>query len=258
VTGLHTERLGHGPRIVLVHGFTQTGRSWGALAEDLAADHEVVLVDGPGHGGSASVVADLVTGAELLGAAGGPGTYVGYSMGGRLALHLALAQPDLVPALVLIGATPGIEDPAVRAQRRAADEALAAGLERDGLDAFLAGWLAQPLFASLPAEAAALDDRRRNTVAGLASSLRSAGTGTQEPLWDRLGELHMPVLLLTGEHDERFGTIGRRMAAEIGDNATWATVPDAGHAAHLEQPGSVLTTLRAWLDAFSRRGPGRG
>jgi len=250
VTGLHAERLGHGPRIVLVHGFTQTGRSWGALAEDLAGDHEVVLVDAPGHGGSAEVAADLITGALLLGAAGGPGIYVGYSMGGRLALHLALARPDLVRALVLIGATPGIEEPATRAERRAADEALAVTLERDGLDAFLARWLAQPLFASLPDEAAALEDRRRNTAAGLASSLRSAGTGSQEPLWDRLGELPMPVLVLAGEHDDRFAAIGRRMAADIGAHATWAAVPDAGHAAHLEQPGATLTMLRTWLNAL--------
>ena len=181
MTGLHAERLGHGPRIVLVHGFTQTGRSWGAVAEDLAVDHEIVLVDAPGHGASASVAADLVTGALLLGEAGGPGVYVGYSMGGRLALHLALARPNLVHALVLIGATPGIEDPASRAERRAADETLAATLERDGLDAFLAGWLAQPLFASLPTEAAALDDaatRRRSTRRCTATTSRARSSTT--------------------------------------------------------------------------------
>jgi 2-succinyl-6-hydroxy-2,4-cyclohexadiene-1-carboxylate synthase len=134
-----------------------------------------------------------------------------------------------------------------RAARRTADEALAAALERDGLDAFLGQWLAQPLFASLSAEAADLDDRRRNTAAGLASSLRLAGTGTQEALWDRLGTLTMPVLVLAGERDDRFAALGRRMADAIGTNATFAVVPVAGHAAHLEEPRAFLALLRPWL-----------
>ena len=109
---LHAERSGAGaPRLVLVHGFTQTGRSWSTIAADLARDHEVVLVDAPGHGGSGAVDADLPAGAALLGQAGGRGVYVGYSMGGRLALHLALAEPALVDGLVLLGATAGIDDP---------------------------------------------------------------------------------------------------------------------------------------------------
>jgi 2-succinyl-6-hydroxy-2,4-cyclohexadiene-1-carboxylate synthase len=241
------EREGAGPRVVLVHGFTQTGRSWGVVADDLARDHEVVTVDAPGHGGSAGVAADLPSGAALLGAAGGEAVYVGYSMGGRLALHLALSRPDLVDGLVLLGATAGIEAMDERAARRTADEALAAALERDGLDAFLGQWLAQPLFASLSAEAADLDDRRRNTAAGLASSLRLAGTGTQEALWDRLGTLTMPVLVLAGERDDRFAALGRRMADAIGTNATFAVVPVAGHAAHLEEPRAFLALLRPWL-----------
>ena len=244
---LHTETLGVGPRIVLVHGFTQTGRSWATVATGLARDHEVVLVDAPGHGGSAAVRADLLEGAELLGQAGAVGTYVGYSMGGRLALHLALSRPQLVSCLVLIGATAGVEDDAARAARRDTDAALATALEREGLDAFLQQWLAQPLFASLPSRAAGLDDRRRNTVDGLAWSLRSCGTGAQQPLWDRLGSLAMPVLVMAGEHDERFTAIGRRMVQAMGDNATFVPVPGTGHAAHLEQPEVFVELLRAWL-----------
>ena len=256
MTALHTEHVGAGPRVVLVHGFTQTGRSWRIVADDLARDHEVVTVDAPGHGDSAGVTTDLPSGAALLGAAGGRAVYVGYSMGGRLALHLALARPDLVDGLVLLGATAGIEVEEQRTARRAADEALAADLERDGLDVFLDRWMAQPLFASLPPEAAGRDDRRRNTAADLASSLRLAGTGTQEPLWDRLETLAMPVLVVAGEHDERFAAIGRRMAIAIGPNATFAVVPDAGHAAHLEQPRAFGQLLREWL-ALRRPGPAR-
>jgi len=196
VTALHVERQGAGPRVVLVHGFTQTGRSWGPIATDLGHDHEVVLVDAPGHGGSAAVRAGLTAGAALLGAAGGRATYVGYSMGGRLALHLALDRPDDVEALVLLGATAGIEDEEERAARRRSDEVWAGELEREGIDLFLRRWLAQPLFAGLPAAAADLGDRRRNTVDGLASSLRLAGTGSQVPRWDELPRLRMPVLVL--------------------------------------------------------------
>ena len=174
-------------------------------------------------------------------------------MGGRLALHLALARPDLVQGLVLIGATAGIEDQPERAARRAADEQLAAELERDGVALFLERWLAQPLFASLPPEAAGLDDRLRNTAAGLASSLRLAGTGTQQPLWDQLAELSMPVLVVAGERDDKFSAVGSRIAEAIGPNATFALVPGAGHACHLEQPDEFLRVLRGWLLGVRRQ-----
>ncbi len=232
---------------MLLHGFTQTGASWAAVANDLAADHEVMGVDAAGHGSSADVRADLVDGARLLAAVGGRATYVGYSMGGRLALHLALARPELVERLVLLGATGGIDDDGERAARRAADEALAASIEADGVDAFLDRWLAQPLFAGLPHDPADRADRRTNSAAGLASSLRLAGTGTQAPLWDRVHELAMPVLVLAGERDAKFAALGRRLADAIGPNATLALVPGAGHAAHLERPAAFLSTLRPWL-----------
>ena len=254
---LHREIAGSGPRLVLVHGFTQTGRSWHVLAADLARDHEVVLVDAPGHGASAAVRADLGQGADLLGAAGGEAVYVGYSMGGRLALHLALARPDLVRGLILLGTTAGLADPAERAARRDTDEDLARRVEAEGVDPFLERWLAGPLFARLPRDRADLDDRRRNTAEGLASSLRLAGTGTQEPLWSRLPELAMPVLVLAGADDERFVAVGRRMAAAIGPNAAYTDVPGAGHAAHLEQPAAFVRIVRRWMDGQRPPGPRR-
>jgi 2-succinyl-6-hydroxy-2,4-cyclohexadiene-1-carboxylate synthase len=238
----------NGPRVVLVHGFTQTGSSWLPIAESLAADGwRLVLPDAPGHGGSTAVVADLPTGADLLGDAGGRAAYVGYSMGGRLCLHLALERPQLVDRLVLLGTTAGIEDDEERQARRVADEALAVELDRHGVARFLDRWLAGPLFATLPAEAAGRDDRLQNDPSGLASSLRLAGTGSQEDLWPRLHELAMPVALVAGGRDERFAAIGRRMATAIGANASFAVVPDAGHAAHLERPVAFSEWLRATL-----------
>ncbi|MBW3627615.1 MAG: alpha/beta fold hydrolase, partial [Actinobacteria bacterium] len=195
---LGTERRGQGPRMALVHGFTQTRRCWGPVADDLAADHEVVAVDAPGHGRSTQVRASLWEGAELLAGAGGDATYLGYSMGGRLCLHLALAAPERVRALVVVGATAGIDDPAQRAARRAEDEERARRLEAEGLEPFLERWLAQPLFAGMTEEVQCREERRENTVAGLAASLRLAGAGAQEPLWHRLEELAMPVLVIAG------------------------------------------------------------
>ncbi len=244
---LHSERSGRGPRLVLAHGFTQNLGCWGAIADDLATDHEVVRVDLPGHGRSGQVEADLPATAGLLGDVGGPATYLGYSLGGRVALHLALSRPQLVRGLVLIGATAGIDDPAERAARRRADEALADEVERTGVDPFLERWLAGPLFATLPPEAAFVDARRQSPATGLAASLRRAGTGTQEPLWDRLAALTMPVLVLAGALDDRFCALGRRLAEAIGATATFAAVPGAGHAAHLEQPSALLALLRPWL-----------
>lgn len=251
--------------VALVHGFTQTSASWNRFVPHLRAaldrlgsevTHPIVAVDAPGHGSRRDVQLDLVDGAEAIGAevmgSVGPAVYVGYSMGGRLALHLALARPDRLLGLVLIGATGGIDDPVERAARRRADGDLATSIERDGVDAFLDRWLAQPLFAGLEPAPDDLAARRTNTAAGLAASLRLAGTGSQEPLWDQLGRITVPTLILAGEHDQKFTELGERLAASIGD-ARLAVVPDAGHAAHLEAPGPTAETIAVWLtDTWSR------
>jgi len=255
VVGPEHERAdGRADRLVLVHGFTQTCGCWGPFVDDLGRDHELVLVDAPGHGGSTDVDADLPTGALLLGEAGGPATYLGYSMGGRLALHLALARPDLVRRLVLIGATGGIDDPDERAARRAADEALAHHIEAVGVGTFLDEWLAQPLFAGLTSAAACRDERLTNSASGLASSLRLAGTGTQEPLWDRLGAIDVPVLVLAGVDDAKFSAVAGRLGRAIGPNATVALVPRSGHSTQLENPADTASIIRRWLRAHPVEG----
>ncbi len=237
-----------GPRIVLVHGFTQTLRSWNELAACLATHRSVARVDLPGHGESAHVRLDFVETAAALGAVGGRAAYVGYSLGGRLCLRLALDRPDLVTALVLIGASPGLADPEERAARRDADEVLAATIEREGTAAFLERWLASPLFANLRPTAADLAARRANPPAGLAAALRSLGTGVQGPLWDRLGELRSPALLIAGAEDTKFAALAEEMAAAIGPHAAVALVAGAGHAAHLERPAEVAVLVERFLD----------
>ncbi len=245
---LNTVVEGSGPRVVLVHGFTQTLASWQPLAGRLRPRWQVVRVDLPGHGGSGVVRADLPGAAGLLGGAAGPGAYLGYSLGGRVCLRLALDRPDLVRALVLVGASPGIAGAGERAERRAADEVLARELERDGVAAFLDRWLAGPLFATLPAERAGRAERLGNSAAGLAAALRLLGTGTQEPLWARLPELAVPVLLVAGELDGKFAALAERMATTIGPRARVALVPRAGHAAHLEQPERFGDLVEPFLD----------
>lgn len=249
---LAVHRRGRGRRVVLVHGFTQTAAVWSVLDPWLDG-LEVVAVDAPGHGGSAAVACDLDDGAARLGRAGGRAVYVGYSMGGRLALHLALAEPSLVDALVLVGASPGIEDDTDRAERHAEDERRARRLESIGVDAFLEEWLRLPLFATLPSERARVEDRRVNTVAGLASSLRLAGAGAQRSRWGELSQLTMPVLYVAGEHDAAYRSIGERVVAAIGARARLEVVPGAGHAVHLERPEVVGPLVRRFVDASPPR-----
>ncbi|MFN8053377.1 MAG: alpha/beta fold hydrolase [Acidimicrobiales bacterium] len=236
--------------VVLLHGFGQTGRCWGPLAPALATDHEVTALDLPGHGAAGAIRADLWTTADLVADAiepDRPAALVGYSMGGRVALHVALAHPRSVRALVLVSATGGIDDDGERDARRAADDALAARVETIGVDAFVGEWLALPLFAGLPPEGRFEDERRSNSAAGLASSLRLAGTGTQEPLWDRLGELTMPVLIIAGQDDTKFAALAERLAAGIGAQATLAIVGGSGHTVHLEQPLLTADLVTTWL-----------
>lgn len=234
-------------RLVLVHGFTQTGRSWAPVIPLLGDRFAVVTPDLPGHGTRGNVEAGMDEAVRLLGEDGGQGTYVGYSMGGRVALRLALERPDLVERLVLVSASAGIEDDDDRAARRNADLELAAAVEEGGVDAFLEEWLAQPLFATLSPEHAGLDARRENTAAGLAAALRLLGQGSMEPLWMRLLDLRVPVLVVAGERDEQYCLQAVHLGGWMGEVATLALVPDAGHACHLEQPERFVELLLAFL-----------
>jgi len=252
---LASSGTGAGRRIVLVHGFTQTATSWRRVTGLLSSTYEVVTVDLPGHGeSSACRVEDLGAAAALVGEAGGRSVYVGYSLGGRCCLTLALTSPHLVEGLVLVGATAGMEDPAERAARRVADDALADRLDPpDGtpgiaVRAFLEQWLAGPLFAHLDAEQADVAARLANDGAGLAASLRTTGTGTQLPSWERLAELEMPVGLVTGELDVRFAEIAERMGRAIGDNATHVVVPGVGHAVPFEDPRAFASVVRGFVE----------
>jgi len=234
------------PDLVLLHGFTQTGRSWQAIGHALAGRYRSAAPDLPGHGDFAErrPASFVACDAYLRALTDAPFTLVGYSMGGRIALHGALAVGARVRRLVLVGASPGLADAAEREQRRVADAALADRIEAIGAEAFAREWAAQPLFAGMPRGIAdQIDtDRRRNTATGLAAALRGLGTGVMPPLWERLEELAMPVDLVVGERDEKFKAIAERMAERI-PAAQVHVIAAAGHVAHLEQPGALAELL---------------
>jgi 2-succinyl-6-hydroxy-2,4-cyclohexadiene-1-carboxylate synthase len=234
--------------VVLLHGFTHTGRSWDPVVAALGESYRALAPDIRGHGSASQrepVTLEAVLGdlAEL-----GPAgfTLVGYSMGGRLALHAALA-PALVARidrLVLIGASPGIAGPVERDARRAADDGLADEVEHMTIEQFAERWARTPVLAGQPpAVAAAVHaDRLRNQPAGLAKALRGLGTGALPSLWDRLPEIRTPATLIAGERDDKFRAIATEMARGLPD-AQVAVIPDAGHAVHLEAPAPVAAVI---------------
>lgn len=240
---------GSGPPLLLLHGFTGSAATWAPFLPIFGTRRRVIAPDLIGHGDTDAPaapdryrmeqsVADLLALLDRLGVA--QADVLGYSMGGRVALHLALAAPRRIRTLLLESAAPGLTDPAERNTRIQSDHALAAAIERDGIAAFVAQWERLPLFASQlqlpdPVREQQRMQRLHNRPIGLANSLRGMGAGQMEPVWERLTTLGMPVLLLVGAEDQKYGEIGRRMAALL-PAARLVSVPHAGHTIHLEQP----------------------
>jgi len=248
---------------VVLHGFTGSGAAMDGVVQALrAGGRQVSAPDLAGHGpppaptdpATYTMDACVESVAALL---DGPTHVAGYSMGGRVGLALAVAHAGEVATLALIGASPGLAGEAARAERRAGDEALAASIESDGIEAFVDRWEAQPLFATqadrLDVETQAVIRRARlaHDPAGLAASLRGMGTGSMRPLHGDLGRLVMPVLLMAGADDAKYCQIAFEMATCLPD-ARVVVVPGAGHAAHLERPAAVHAELVAFLAAHDR------
>jgi 2-succinyl-6-hydroxy-2,4-cyclohexadiene-1-carboxylate synthase len=259
---------GQGTPIFLLHGFTGSAATWFPHI-GLARQFRLIAIDLPGHGATQAppdparyradqVVADLLAVADSLLGTNTPFALLGYSMGGRLAMHVALAAPKRITALALESASPGIVDAGERDDRRRRDEALAERIERDGTAPFVEYWEALPLFASqagLPeATRAALRTQRLvQSPVGLANSLRGFGAGVQAYLGHDLAGLSMPVLLITGALDAAYQTHANEMAASIADTQV-ASVAGAGHTVHLEQPDAFQAIV---LDFLTTAGAGR-
>ncbi|MEA2392239.1 MAG: 2-succinyl-6-hydroxy-2,4-cyclohexadiene-carboxylate synthase [Solirubrobacteraceae bacterium] len=236
--------------VVLIHGFAGTGRAWEPVVERLDPERYTALApDLRGHGAARDVrpvTFDACAG-DALAVAEGPIVLCGYSMGGRIALHAALAAPERVAHLVLAATTAGIDDADERAARRARDEELAAFAEQATVEEFAVRWAAQPLFAGTPPEAARIwrGDLLRNDPRALAAVLRGVGTGAMAPLWERLGELTMPATVLAGERDAKFVAEGERLAAGLG-RGELVLVPRAGHGLPREAPDAVAAAIARW------------
>src|SRR5712692_1618201 len=237
---------GEGTPVTLLHGFTQSGRSWQEVISTMPKGWRWVVPDLRGHGETriapgAPCTMDACTGdLDLLwNHLGIERTHlVGYSMGGRLALHVATRRPERVLSLLTIGAHAGLEEEA-REGRQRGDEALAQRIEKDGIEAFVKYWSRQPLFAGLerrgPAFSAQLRaERMRNHVAGLAASLRGMGAGVMEPLWDQLANITVPCTFVAGQEDHGYVASARRLAALVPDART-EVIPRSGHTVQLER-----------------------
>ncbi len=233
--------------VVLLHGFAGTHHAWDGVREHFSPErYRVLALDLPGHGMLVDAPRPLTFEActqSVLERAPERFVLAGYSMGGRIALHVALAAPERVQRLVLISTTAGISDPAERARRREADHRLADEAQTGTIDRFVDTWRSQPMFAEDPPEVGvrARADQSRNRPDSVAAALRGIGTGEMQPLWGRLGELTMPTVVLAGTRDVKFRELGERMAAEL-PNARFELTP-GGHALPYEVPQAVAAAI---------------
>jgi 2-succinyl-6-hydroxy-2,4-cyclohexadiene-1-carboxylate synthase len=251
---------GAGPPVTLLHGFTQNLAVWEELIALMPPRWRWIRVDLRGHGTTrtaagaphtlAACHADLEALWQHLGI---PATHLaGYSLGGRLALHVAASSPGRLLSLCTIGAHAGLDD-AERRQRQAADEGLAARIESEGIDAFVEHWGGLPIFAGQSRRgadfvAAVRAQRLENDPRGLAEVLRQMGSGAMEPLWSKLASISCPALFVAGAEDLTYAEHAQRLAV-AGPRGRAILIPGAGHAAHLEQPEAVAAQLQAHLSS---------
>jgi 2-succinyl-6-hydroxy-2,4-cyclohexadiene-1-carboxylate synthase len=257
---IHFEQQGSGPPLLMLHGFTGSNQAWRGTPDALSSQFSVTAVDMIGHGNTSApekperysiehAVQDLLGLLDLLEIE--TTVLLGYSMGGRVAQHLALTAPERINVLILENTAPGINDPDERASRRASDERQAQMIEKRGLERFIRHWESIPLFESqksLPEHVRARQRELRlsQNPTGLANSLRGMGAGTMEPVGDRLNEFTMPVLYLAGEYDTKYREIGKQMTARM-PCAEYVEIAGAGHTVHLEQPEMYVEVVKAFL-----------
>ncbi|HET8912581.1 MAG TPA: 2-succinyl-6-hydroxy-2,4-cyclohexadiene-1-carboxylate synthase, partial [Ktedonobacteraceae bacterium] len=241
--------------------FTGSAAGWGSLLDQFASTGlRIIALDLHGHGQTdspedyqrysiESCQVDILAALAQLQVEPGEACLLGYSMGGRIALYTAFS--GFFKSLILESTSPGLATEEERKQRRASDEALASRIEDEGLAGFVAYWEHIPLFASqrsLPSSTQQNlhNQRLHNNPRGLANSLCGVGTGSQPDLRARLPELHIPVLLITGELDQKFSKLAREMQTAL-PQAIWHEIPQAGHTVHLEQPATFVSLVTDFL-----------
>ncbi len=257
---VNVEQFGEGLAVVVLHGFTGHTETWRSFIGVARSGYTLIAVDLPGHGASDSpddpelydmerhvqALTEIIDGLGLRRVA-----WLGYSLGGRIALSVAIAHPERTSALVLESASPGLASLEERRVRVREDEMLADWIEEVGIDRFVVYWESLPLWDSqtrLPAEAREKlrCQRLRNDPRGLANSLRGVGTGAQPALHDRLHRLSAPTLIVAGDDDTRFSAIAREMDLALA-HSQLQILPGTGHAAHLEQPDQFNRTVMDFL-----------
>ena len=235
--------------LVLLHGFAGTRHTWDRVIALLDPQrYRPLALDLPGHGDSSSYMRPITFAGcveEVLAAAPERFALCGYSLGGRIAQHVALAAPERLSRLVLVSTSPGIEDAAERARRRTTDRELADDLERLPFDDFIERWRTQPLFAEDPPEVGRLvrEEQRRNDPMSLAAALRGLGTGEMAPLWGRIEQLSCPVTIVVGDRDAKFRALGERMQRVLPNGQL--LVLEGGHRLALENPRGIADALAA-------------
>ena len=230
------------PAVVLVPGFMQRSDAWRPVADRLSPRYRTICLDHGAHTFNGRVE-------EILAAVSPGSILVGYSMGGRLALHVALKRPQALGALVLVGTSAGIEDERLREERRTADLHLADWMENRSIDEVVERWERLPVFASQSTELrdALRPGRLSHDPRDLATLLRTAGQGTLPPVWGRLGEIRSPLLAVAGEADDAYVVAAHRLAGSA-PRGSARLISGAGHAPHLEQPDGFARLLLRFLE----------
>ena len=259
----HVEMQGCGPTVLFLHGFTGSGETWAPHVESLGA-FTTLRIDFLGHGrsdapgdarryGMEACIGDILSLLDCLRIQ--RFAVAGYSMGGRVAMRVALQAPERVWALILESASPGIAEAAERQVRAGQDSVLAQRIRNEGVTAFVDHWQSIPLFSTQsrlpePTRQGLRTQRLQHTAEGLANSLQGLGAGMQEPVLHALPNLQLPVLLLAGELDTKYCGLANEMAVAL-PRSRMRVVAGAGHAVHLEQPAAFDEALAAFLQAYA-------
>jgi 2-succinyl-6-hydroxy-2,4-cyclohexadiene-1-carboxylate synthase len=262
---INAKKTGSGPPVVALHGFAGNMSTWSSFVQQAKHHYTVITIDLLGHGRSDSPkdyrryspknsIADTMAVLEKFQVA--QPSWLGYSMGGRLALLAASSNPESCRSLILEGASPGLLAPNARIQRRKRDAALARHIIREGVGAFSNYWEQQPLFASQRSLPRSIRERIRrqrlgNSAIGLANTLRAANPGAQPPVHNSLSKLKTPVLCIVGEYDHKYRSIARQMCSKL-PHGQVAIIPRAGHAPHIERSREFNRVVLKFLNEIIR------